>query len=184
MSRWIQVLAVGATLALMASPALACDGCLSWPGKDVRAGYEGEGSRTQTSTYRTESAAHVRIIEEDGRTREGWFASRTEGQSWREEDERSEAADCRRSDPGVSRCRNDGQWREVSLPGSFFLDAGGVGPAFLAAGGGGGGGVFVGGSASASASVRASASVSVSVSGHVGGGHGGHSGGCGCGHGR
>ncbi len=72
---------------------------------------------------------------------------------------------------------------EVRLDDSFFADAGGVGPAWIARGGGGGGGMVIAGAgASASAYASASASASVSVryrGGWRGGGKRGR-GGCGC----
>ena len=73
---------------------------------------------------------------------------------------------------------------EVSLPMSFFGDAGGVGgfPESDFGGGGGGGFVDAGASAHASAFASASARVSVSIRGGGHGHHGGHMrGGCGCG---
>lgn len=60
------------------------------------------------------------------------------------------------------------------LPGTFFADAGGVGPDYIAGGGGGGGGYAMAG-ASAGAYAAAGAHVSIHAHGH-GGGHG-----CGCG---
>jgi hypothetical protein len=74
----------------------------------------------------------------------------------------------------------------VSLPGGFFADSGGVGPAFIDTGGGGGGFIFAGGGAQAFAGAHASASATISI-GFRGRGHGmppGHmmSHGCGCGH--
>ena len=81
---------------------------------------------------------------------------------------------------------------EVRLDDSFFVGAGGVGPAYsppVHGGGGmvvvvgGGGSGFAGASASASASASVRANVSVSIAGgwHGGGGHGGkpHGGGYG-----
>ena len=75
----------------------------------------------------------------------------------------------------------------VSLPGSFFGDSGGVGPAFIDTGGGGGGFIFAGGGAQAFAGAHASASATISIGFRGRGGHGmppGHmmSHGCGCGH--
>jgi hypothetical protein len=53
----------------------------------------------------------------------------------------------------------------VSLPGGFFADSGGVGPAFVDFGGGGGGGfVIEQGQAFAGAHARASASASATIS--------------------
>ena len=71
----------------------------------------------------------------------------------------------------------------VSLPGSFFGDSGGVGPAFIDTGGGGGGFVITEGGAQAFAGAHASASATISIA-FRGRGHGmppmkPH--GCGCG---
>jgi hypothetical protein len=55
----------------------------------------------------------------------------------------------------------------VALPASFFEDTGGVGPAFIEAGGGGGGFAIEEASAQASASASASASVSIDVREHM-----------------
>jgi hypothetical protein len=75
----------------------------------------------------------------------------------------------------------------VSLPGGFFADSGGVGPAFADFGGGGGGGFVItqaGGFAGARASASASANISIAFRGR---GHGMppmHMHGCGCGGGH
>ena len=70
----------------------------------------------------------------------------------------------------------------VSLPGGFFADSGGVGPAFVDFGGGGGGGVVIA-QGSAFAGARASASANISIAfrggGHMRPMHMMH--GCGCG---
>jgi hypothetical protein len=60
----------------------------------------------------------------------------------------------------------------VSLPGGFFADSGGVGPAFIDTGGGGGGGfVITQGQAFAGAHASASASATISIA-FRGRGHG------------
>jgi hypothetical protein len=172
----VRTLLVGAALlSLSAAPALA-------------GGYE-EGSG-----YRTGGS-------ESGR---GYGGERYEGDggyhAWGGEARRTEnsydAWTYRRIDEEPACWREDAprpmNWREsptcgteeVTLPGSFFVDAGGVGGFPETSWGGGGGGfVFAGSGASAHAFASASVSARVSIRFRGGGGHmghGGHKGGCGC----